>query len=71
MDCVIVHAIAIGIIFPTTGRTHLVIEHPCTGVVSLDGGLHVEHTGQHISQITIKALDIGVVANRHCVLVGV
>ena len=40
VDGVVVHTIAVGVVVVAAGRADLVVEHPCGGVVSLDGGLH-------------------------------
>ena len=46
---VVVHAIAVGVVLVTAGRTNHIVEHPSALVVSLDGGLHVEHAAKDVS----------------------
>ena len=72
MDRVIIHTIAIGIVTITAGTAHLVVEHPGRTVVGLDGRLHIQHTAKHITQVTVKALNI-LIGIRHSevVLIGV
>ena len=72
MYIIVVHAVTISIIFPTAGRTYQIVEHPSRLVVSLDGGLHIKYASKHITQITIKALDIVIIiTDRHHILVRV
>ena len=72
MNGIIVHTIAISVVLVSTGRTNHVIEHPCRGVVSLDGGLHIQHTAEHVTQVTIQTLNILVgVGYSQVVLIGV
>ena len=72
MDRVIIHTIAIGIVTITAGTAHLVVEYPGRTVVGLDGRLHIQHTAKHVTQVTVKALNI-LIGIRHSevVLIGV
>ena len=72
MYSIIVNTIAISIVLVATGRAYHIVEYPCWSVVSLNGRLHIEHTTQHVTQITIQTLYI-LIGIRYCqvVLIGV
>ena len=55
---VVVHTVTVGIVFVAAGRTHHVVEYPCRIVVSLDGGLHVQHAAEDVTQVTIETLHV-------------
>ena len=46
---VVVHAIAVSVVFVTAGRTNHIVENPCALVVRFDGGLHIQHATKHIT----------------------
>ena len=60
MHGIVVHTVAIGIIAVAAGRSHLVVEHPCALVVSLNRRLHAQGTKQHVGHVAIHTLDIQV-----------
>ena len=58
MDGIVVDTISVGIVVVAAGRTYLVVEYPCVGVVSLDSRLHQQCTTQHVGDVTIQTLYI-------------
>ena len=67
---VIVYTITIGIVVIVVGCAHLVVEHPCRLVVSLDCRLHKQCASQHVVQSAIQTLKICVgVRQTHIVLI--
>ena len=72
MNSVVVNTISVSVILIGTGRTYYVVEYPSVWIVSLDGRLHVQHTAEHVTQVTIQTLHIFTgVRHGHVVLVGV
>ena len=72
MDGIIVDTVSVSIIVEAAGVTHLVVEHPCRLVVSLDGGLHQQRTTQHVGHVAIQTLHVlRGIRQTHTVLAGV